>query len=250
MPDVLTAQPTPRTRRTLSEARNDVARSLNVKGANWLTDADLTFMLNDGQDEVARISRWYRSSWQGGTTANTAQIDLPAPPLARFLAVEEVYHDDQPLLQIRFELLQEYYRRFRTQTAADPRWWAANGNSALYLYPTPTLTEVDILKVYGQALPPYVSQDEDKLYVPHGLENAILDFARLQVSLKDAHGEGARRLPYFEGRWYQHWIPEIQRAVAGVNPEDVTALGEDATSPATPGPGYIPPGTIVSAPTP
>ncbi len=96
-------------------------------------------------------------------------------------------------------------------------------------------------------VPKLVSQDGDKLYVPHGLEQAAIDYCMLQGSLKDAHGEGSRRLQYLAAKWEQ-WEARIIRSPSGVAVNEVIALGEDAVSDRGYGPGYIPPGTIVSSP--
>ena len=247
MPAILTPSPSPRSRRTLAELQTRILRNLGLAGTNKVSTADLTDWLNDAQDEIARLSGWFRGSYQGNVTAGAAEYDLPAAPAARFLSIEEVYVSSAPVAYLPFDQLQQYYRRFRDQTAATARWWSTRGGSSIYLHPKPSATVVDALVIYGIALPPYVSQDGDKLYVPHGLEQAAIDYCMLQGSLKDAHGEGARRLQYLAAKW-QEWEARIISSPSNVSVNEVIAMGEDAVSDTGYGPGYIPPGTIVSAP--
>lgn len=247
MPAVLTASPTPRSRRTVAECISRVLRDVGMGNHNLNSAADVLDWLNDGQDELAERSGWFRGTYLGSTVANQAEYDLPAAPSARFLTIEEVYLSGDRVAYLPFEQLQALWGTFRDQTSTAPRWWSARGGSSIYLHPAPSAAGTDVLRIWGIALPPYVSQDGDKLYVPHGLERAILDYACLQASIKDAHGEGARRIQYYAGKW-ERWIEHAIRRGNSVSLDDVTALGEDAVGRAAVGPGYIDPNAVVTAP--
>lgn len=224
MPDSLTPNGAPRSVWTLSEMRSRVRADLALTNANWLQNTDIDDWLNAAQWEAAVESKWLRISYVTGVTSGTAEYDLPFPASGRCIMIEAIEYDGNPLQQYKLVDFERYDARYRTLSGT-PEAYTLRGNSTYRLLPTPNVTDSDIVTVVFAATPPRVSETSDKFYIPHGFDYALVDYACYRASLKDAHGEGARRVAEYKDKWERMWLPKLRAAAADIAERDVAVMG-------------------------
>ncbi len=247
MADILNPAFSPRSIWTLSELRDRVRGKLGLRNAAFLTDDDVSDYLNEAQVEIARTWKWFRQTLTTGTIAGQAEYNLPQPAAARCLSIEEIYHNSLPLAFARPETVAAWEWNWRFQSGL-PWAWLVRGDHAYRLYPTPDATAgTAILLVYA-SLPPEVTATEDKFYVPHGWDTALIHYGCWQGSIKDAHGEGARRVDLFERLWLRD-LKAIGDDVHDAAEPHVAAFGADNLRASTTRPGvYVPYFTNIGPP--
>lgn len=217
MPDILNPAFSPRSIWTLLELRDRVRGKLALRSTSFIGDDEATDWLNEAQVEIARIWKWFRQTILASTVAAQAEYNLPQPAAARCLSIEEMFYDDLEIQFLRPEQLSRYQGNWRTETGR-PWGWMVRGDHAYRLYPIPDASTANILSIIYSALPPEVTAPEDKFYIPHGWDTALMHYACWQGSIKDAHGEGSRRVDLFERLWLR----------------DLTMIGEDVHDAAEP----------------
>lgn len=246
MPLALVVSPFTRSRVTLSEYRSRVRRDLGLTGSSWLADADLNDWGNEAQELFAVETNWYRATQTMNAVAGTADYDLPSNAAARALMIEQVWFDSRVIEPTSFDRIARRDINWRNESGT-PVYYLLRGSSAITLYPKPASAGTDNILVLFAAVPPRVSADGDQFYVPHGFDHYLVDYGCAKASLKDAHGEGARRLAIYEPRW-REGLDRGKRKVHEVNREDEVVLGEDALVGGSLVGGYLPAFTSISAP--
>lgn len=225
MPFLLDASTAPRSKLTLSQMQDRVRGDLGLRDSSLLTGDDLINWLNEGQDELARETDWYRISETMGTTAGTKEYALPLPTAGRCIRIEEVRYGTLQLTAVSLQQLLDLEPFYREAGNGTPYLYYVRGNSGFGLHYTPDTTSTTNLLVVLTGIPPRVTAPNETFYVPHGLERLLIVYAKMMASEKDAFGEGSRRLAQYQ----QQWAAGLQQAKAQVNSvaeRQVTCVGE------------------------
>jgi hypothetical protein len=244
MPALIFPTTAPRSSFNLTEYMDRVRGDLGLRGNARITDADVTAWGNEGQRIIARESGWCRLSAVEDTTAGTAEYAFPQLDGGRCIAIQSIWHNNLPLAPAALTDFDVYEYNWRTMTGPTPTHWWTNGATSYQLWPTPQTTQLAIVTVYFLAVPPEISTPTDHFYVPNGWEEGLLIYGKRLASTKDAHGEGARRLAELAGEW-QEFMRSVKRAVDHTNPNQVTAMGEDAGAGGHRPLGWLPPYTSI-----
>lgn len=217
----------PRSLIGLAAARTRVKGDLGLTDSSLLTDANLLAWLNEGQDRLARILRWYRTFDVMGTTANVKEYALPTDSSGRCIQIEEVRYDDEQLECVTQHQLRIWDWNYVDAGTGRPEWFYPRGAGGFGLHVTPDTTNATILTVLFVALPPHVAADGDKFYCPLGGEDYILAHAKLLASQKDIYGEGARRTAEFR-QDREDVLRELKRQVDQSAERERVIFGSDA----------------------
>lgn len=246
MPAIASPTPSPRTTRTRAEFIARVRSDLGLTGSSLLGTDEIGDWLIEAQERFAVETHWFRAGHNMGVTDGTAEYDLPSTASYRCLMIEEVWHNDLPLYASTREKVASGSPNWRTQEGT-PFCYFLRGNSSVYLYPTPGTTDADALDLYFAALPPKVTAAGDQYYLPHGFEDYLLNYACWRASVKDAHGEGARRVEMYLGLWMKD-LERGKQKVQEADNQEVVSMGEEAVYGRQAGGGFIPYFTNITAP--
>lgn len=238
MPALLTADTAPRSALTLTEMYDRVRGDLGLRDSSLLTDTDLLNWLNEAQDRIAQVTRWYRTSYLGGTTSGTKEYSLPLPATGRCIQIEEIQYDTTQLAPVSLDQLLRLDPNYRQAGNGTPVWYYLRGNAGFGLHYTPNVTDTDNLLVIYVAKPPRVTTVGDFLYVPHALEHGLLIYAKKLASEKDAHGEGKMRLAGYTRDW-EMFLKEARDQVNAVAERQITVVGEEGMYGETPRGPYV-----------
>jgi hypothetical protein len=227
MPALVLSNYYSRSKWTLEEIQDQVLGDLGLRNNNFVTSGDIERWANNAQDILARDTRAFHVTLTSGTTSGTSEYPIPNDVIGKALTIECVMYDGTPLPCVSQNWLDAHNRYWRTAPVGTPQYYYHRGFSVVGLYPNPDTTDEDILTVYVTALPPAVSEPEDLFYIPHGLDDAITTYCKLQASLKDAYGEGKGRIEYYKNEWMicQRKAMEI---AASVNENEILRIGEQA----------------------
>jgi hypothetical protein len=202
-----------------------VRRDLAMLDSSLFTDEDLEDWLNEGQEELARETSWYRTSETMGTVAGTKEYALPLPTAGRCIRIEEVRYGTLQLATISMQQLLDWDWFYRQAGNGTPYLYYVRGSSGFGLHYTPDTTNPTNLLVVFTAVPPQVTAPNETFYVPHGLERGLIIYAKKLASEKDITGEGQRRFQMYEGQW-QQFLKEARDQVNKVAERQVTVVGE------------------------
>ena len=217
----------PRTILTLTEMIDRVRGDLGLRGSDRITDTDVTEWLNEGQAEIARLLRWYRTSFTTGSTSGTKEYALPIPVAGRCIQIEEVIYNDEQLLPTTLEELQRIDWNYRQAGTGTPDYYYLRGNTGFGLHVTPDTTDTDNLLVIYVGLPPRVTAPLDFMYVVHGGQQALIIYAKKLASEKDKYGEGQRGVALYEAQW-QAALASLKRQVDQVSERQAVVMGGNA----------------------
>lgn len=181
-----------------------------------------------------------------GVVAATAEYDLPSTASYRCLMIEEVWHLDVPLAPTTRDRVRQLSPNWRNESGT-PFCYFLRGTSSIYLYPAPSVTDSDALDVFFAALPPKVTTAGDQYYLPHGFEDYLLNYGNWRASVKDAHGEGARRVEMYLGLWMKD-LERGKQKVQEADNQEVVSMGEEAVYGRLGAGGYVPYFTSITAP--
>ncbi len=225
MPAILLETLYTRTSYTLADAVTEVLSDLALDDNTVITSGDVRRWMNRAQDIIARDTQAFEVTTVMGVTSGTYEYALPSESAGRAIAIIEVLYNDDPLPFLSLGQLYAYDPNWRIRGNGTPQFYYLRGMSAIGLYPAPALTESDSLTVTYRAIPPVVTEDEDQFYCPHGCEDALLLYAKLQASLKDAFGEGKERIGFYRGEWKEARARAVQ-VVAQTAEHEKVHMGE------------------------
>lgn len=188
-----------RSRLTVAALRDRVRGDLGLRGSSFLLDEDLDFWAQESLDIIAREAMWNISSNTQNGVANQADYDLPAD----LLQILEVRYDNDPLWGITLRDLDLGYWDWRDADAGTPAYWYLRGTTSISLHPKPSANLTNGLVVHYVARPAVPTGHTDTYQIPASHETAILAYVKLQASLKDMSGEGAKRVGYYQALWEQ-----------------------------------------------
>jgi hypothetical protein len=213
-----------KSRLSVKQLRDRVRGDLGMRSSALLTDEDIDSWGLAWQTEFAETTHWYRTSDLVNTTANLSVYDLPLD----CISLEEVRHNDLPLQKVR---LVDFYRdnpNWRQDAPGTPRLWYLRGATGYGLYPTPAATATDEVELIYTAFPPALTLNTDFYYLPTAMEESLVDFCKLMASVKDASGEGARRIDMY-ARQVEMWRQKAAAFVDSVDEGSYTVVGGDSS---------------------
>ena len=194
---------------TLCELHEYTLGDIGMRGSNLISESDVSRWAKEFLRLAAQQTHWYRTSLVTGTTADTQEYDLPAG----CLAVEDIYHLDLPLEAMTHSDLMRFDPWWQTTASGTPYAYYVRGATAYGLYPKPSATDADAVTLFYTAIPAMPATPNDTLPFPTANELAIRAYCLWRASLKDASGEGARRVQVYE----QEWKAELQRLKESVS---------------------------------
>ena len=227
MPAFLSPELAPRSRGTLSELIDRVRGDLGLRDNAYVTDTDITFWLNEGQSEIAREAQWFRTATTAGTTSGTKEYELPGPSSGRCIAIEEIWLDGVQLYPIALDTLALGQPDYLDQGNGTPYFYYLRGSTGFDLHPTPGSTALANLTLVYVGEPPHISAPGDTFYVPATGQAALIDYACLRASLKDAHGEGGKRVAHYERAWERR-LKQICDQASSAGDRDLVVVGEQS----------------------
>ena len=230
-PDTIVTAPVQRSRFQVSEFYTQVRSNTNLRSSNRVADSEILAWLNEAQDEIAQETHWYRTSTSISLTAGTKEYDLPSSPAC--ITVEEVWYNPTekrlcPMTPDDLEALSFSAPRWRYASRGEPIYFYINVNSAIGLHPTPDTTTASALFVVYTGLPPRATGSSDYIYHPAGQERTVVAYACWKASLKDATGEGGKRMDQFRAA-YVEGLNKCKRQVEALYEDDMTVFGEYGT---------------------
>jgi hypothetical protein len=211
---------------TVSGMADRVLGDLALRNSNFITSGDC-LRWGEAQTILARDTKCFHVTALSGVTSGTSEYPLISDSIGRCIGVESVLHGGTPLPLVTVGWLDGYYPYWRTAPAGTPLYYYVRGFSSIGLYPCPATTSGDALRVVYTALPPEVTEPNQNFYVMHGLEDALIMYAKLQASLKDASGEGKERIDYY-AQWWEKCQARAQEVAGALAQHEVVQLGEDA----------------------
>lgn len=237
--DTLITAPVQKSRYTVTTFYDRVRGDCALRGSNRVTDTDILAWLNEAQDEIAIETHWYRTSKYITQTINVKEYDLPVSP--RCITIEELWLDDTQRKLVPVNIndiagMSFYSPTWRYNSTGVPVYYYLMTNSAFGLHPTPDTTTSNNLFMVYTALPAAMTTGTDYVYHPAGHEKTVLAYACWKASLKDAVGEGEKRMNIFRAA-YVEGLAKCKREIEGLGQEMMTVVGEYGTPP---GGGYCP----------
>ena len=201
MPSLLISDLYTRSYFSLSEAQDEVLGDLALRNTNIVTSGDIGRWLNRAQTLLARDSQAFFADFEIVTTSGTAEYAVPGDSGALALSITEVLYKNVPLWCLSISQLYAWNVKWRSAASSTPWAYYQRGMSSIGLYPAPSSSGTADLVVTAAVIPPKVTEPEDFFYVPVGCEDGLISYAKLQASLKDAFGEGERRIPEYKEEW-------------------------------------------------
>jgi hypothetical protein len=226
--DTVITAPVQKSQFTVTTFYDRVRGDCALRGSNRVTDVDILAWLNEAQDEIAIETHWYRTSKYLTQTINVKEYDLPVSP--RCITIEEIWIDDIQRQLIHMSTqdisgMSFYAPTWRYNSAGTPIYYYLQTNSAFGLHPTPDTTTSNNIFVVYTAIPARATASGDYLYHPAGHEKTIIAYACWKASLKDAIGEGEKRMNIFRAA-YVEGIKKCKAEIEGLGQEAMTVVGE------------------------
>lgn len=228
MPALLLSSNYSRSTYTLSGLVDRVKGDLAYSSNNFITSGNIKDWANEAQMVLARDTRAFHITVTSGVTSGTMEYPIPSEAVGKALTIEEVTFSGTPVPNVSINWLYSNNAYWKTAPAASkPYCYYQRGFSVIGIYPAPNADSADALSITVTALPPDVTEPEDQYYVPHGVEDAIIIYCKLQASLKDAFGEGKARIDYYRNEW-QLAQRRAQEVAASINENETVRYGENA----------------------
>jgi hypothetical protein len=229
-----------RTSYTVTQAVSRIQGDLALANTNFLTSGNCLNWLNESQMILARDSQAFVVTTFIPTVSGTSEYALPSANDGAgnyyFISIQEAGYRAstaasgttyRPLFDLSVNQLYAYHPRWRDAPASQPWAYYQRGMSSIGLYPAPSVSGTTDLRVTGAVVPPDAVSGTDTFYVPIGMQDAPLVYAKLQASLKDAYGEGRDRIPVYREEWQaakRRCQQIVQEALTG----EIVRMGENA----------------------
>jgi len=211
---------------TATNLYDRVRAEIGMRGSNLLVDADILVWANEAVRQCAAESHWYRTSTPATPTAGTAEYDLPT----LCIAIEEVLWDGLPIGQVSLADFYNFDPYWRSTSQGTPYCYYLRGTTKYGLYPTPDVSTANIITLYYTALPAENAGTTNTFEIPTASQRAIEAYCLYRASMKDATGEGARRVEIYQKEWLSE-LERLKETVANMNEAEVFVLGIDSCRP-------------------
>lgn len=220
---------TPQTRFTQTQLIDRVRGDLGLRTAAFLTDAEIALVAIEASDMASREARWYKTSTTVNSTSGTKEYDLPTG----CLAVEEVNYSTSGVtgthLPMQLITLSDLYKQdpyWRSTSTGTPLFYYLRGVTSYGLHNTPGTSVTTGIQVVYTALAPVPATGSDTYSIPHSGGEFLLAYVKHWASMKDANGEGGRRVDAFERIWKEA-LERLKREVESTSEGEACVLGAD-----------------------
>lgn len=182
----------------VSDVATEVKAQFGEEGNVQVTDEHIIRWVNRGQREVAVRTQFLRGTRQINLVAGTATYDLA---VTRLLRIDSVYVNGSPVRVIGVEDADRNVRYLDPQgtarAAAPDVAWVDDG--ILNLYPAPSASVTNGLRVKYLQYPEDIAAVGDTLTIPDRLYNALVTYCLAQAQYLDAdHEQHADDMRAFE----------------------------------------------------
>lgn len=180
---------------TLGELKADILAHLDGSLTGFWTDDQLTRWANESLRDIARRSEVLQDIRSYTVIANQLTYDLPED-MIRIYRVE--YRRDsvdiRPLEFQPFQSMDDIWYWSREITGSEPDYYTIWGypggdSSALYLFPVPSETLADGLRLFYYRLPRKMVQDDDLADLPAGWEDLVPLYVEVVARRKEARDQ-------------------------------------------------------------
>jgi len=220
----------PQTRFTQTQLIDRCRGDLGLRTSNFLTDAEIALWATEASDFASRESKWYHVTALANSTASTKEYDLPTG----CLAVEEVnYSTDGTAgthLPLQRVTLSDLYRQdpyWRRSATGTPLFYYLRGVTSYGLHNTPGTSVTNGIQIVYTALAPVPASASDTYSIPHSAGEFILNYVKWMASMKDASGEGGRRVEAFEKLW-KEGLERLKAQVNSTSEGEELVIGSDS----------------------
>lgn len=169
-----------------------VKRQFGDPDGRQITNDDILRWLNTAQQEIVSQNPILKETIQTGVTAGVSSYTYPAEHVQY---IEAVHYKDLPLESYTFQEAQNYILQRKVETIGLDNvrpviWYERNGE--LFLYPTPSLTESNVLKMYYIKRPSDLTALSQQLQLPDRYFQRIVDLVLSRAYQLDENWEAAK----------------------------------------------------------
>lgn len=185
--------------KTVSDVAEDVKRTFGDESSVQVTDPDILRWINQGQTEIVSRNQILRSTSFADSVANQADYSLTS---LRIQSIFSIQYDGAPLQGLTQQDVQEkIYKGDPKLTATGiPEFWWQWGD-VLTLYPTPSSSLVNGIKLLFYGLPVKVTSTEDNLSIPDNYYTTLLEFVMSKAyEMDEQHDVSNNKLGRFDSQ--------------------------------------------------
>lgn len=176
---------------TLAQLRSRVRDRLDEASARHWTNAQIDSWINDGAEDIARVTESLLATGTISAVAGTQTYSLasltPSPIRIHRIEYQRTGETTKYPLEARdFSVMDDTWGLSQSTHSGTPAYWTAWGfhpSMTLYLYPTPNAAGT--IRLFYYRLPTRRSSDGDTIEIPDGWENLAVDFAEYHALRND-----------------------------------------------------------------
>jgi hypothetical protein len=178
--------------KTGTDAADAVKRQFGDPDGRQITNDDILRWINTAQQEIVSQNPILKETIQTGVTAGVNKYTYPSE---RVQYIEAIHYKDLPLESYTFQEAQAYILQRKVETSGVDNvrpviWYERNGD--LYLYPTPSTTESDVLRMFYIERPADLTALGDPLALPDRYFQRVVDLVLTRAYQLDENWEAAR----------------------------------------------------------
>lgn len=209
---------------TLTEFYDSVRGDVGLRATNLVTDADILRWGKEAMRAAAQETHYYRKTATIDSVINQAEYSLPTDAIN----LEYVAYNQLPLELITYDelMIGEYY--WRQTGSGTPLMYYRRGVTSYGLYPKPDATTVNVIELTYTALPAMPTTGSDHFNFPTANERLLLAYACWRASIKDATGEGGKRVDLYQ-REYMAEMLRFKQMVSDLGEGEATVMGGYST---------------------
>jgi len=186
---------------TRAVLRTNIRNQKGESGSTWTTDAEIDQWIQDGHDDLAKYTKYYKQSAEADTVADQAAYSLADLKLVQIervriglSATATVYTDISEMdggWQAYLDAINNYDGYAAITNTGTPNCWAWDGMDYLYLNPAPDYATTGGgsytygIKIYYAGME-LMDDDADTTHVPRFAEKAIVYYGLAQWHEKDS----------------------------------------------------------------
>lgn len=201
--------------------RDRVRGDLGLRSQNYVTDGDIDGWGHEAQRLVAWYTHWLRSASSQNVVSGTATYDLPTDAIS----IDEVWVNSKRMVLTKVQRLEwQHWNIDWRAIEGTPTHYYLEGMTRIGLYPKPNANITNGLVLRFTYFPAAPAEDDDFYTVPTVLDYALVTYAKMRASEKDATGEGRERLALYRGEW-REVLGQLKELVGDVAEGELLILG-------------------------
>lgn len=186
--------------KTGSDVALALKRQFGDSDGRQITDADILEWINVAQQEIVSQNPILKDTMQTASIAGQDAYSYPASLNIQY--IEAVHYDGVPLEALSFQEAQAYllaHRDFNDVEGSPVIWYERNGT--LYLYPKPSESTADVIRMFFIRRPEDLATISDPLDLPDRYFQRILDLCLAKAYQLDENWEAAqyKQSEFFSG---------------------------------------------------